>query len=171
MTAISKKIYLALLPLLFIAQSCGVYNFTGGSIPENMKTVSIQFFENNAPLVVPNLSQSFTEALKERVRNQSRLSLVRGDADANFEGRITDYNIKPVSITGNSTAAQNRLTITVSVKYTNTLKQEDSFEQTFSRFKDFSLNDGSVQTQEQPLIRAINQMLTEDIFNRAFANW
>ncbi|TZF85655.1 hypothetical protein FW774_00835 (plasmid) [Pedobacter sp. BS3] len=169
--AIKKTYGFFLLPLLLLTQSCGIYSFTGASIPPEMKTVSVQFFENNAPLVVPSLSQDFTEALKERVRNQTSLSMVRTDADANFEGRITDYSIKPTAITGNSIAAQNRLTITVSVKFTNTVKPELSFEQSFSRFKDFSLSNGSIESQQNGLIRDINQMLTEDIFNRAFANW
>jgi hypothetical protein len=168
-----KKIYLITFPLLFLTQSCGIYSMTGASIPAEMKTVSIQFFENTAPLVVPYLSQQFTEALKERVRNQSRLSMVRADGDGNFEGRITDYNIKPVAIEGTETprAGLNRLTITVNVKFTNTLKEDLSFEQSFSRYIDFNLNAGPLQSQEPDLIRQVNVMLTEDIFNRAFANW
>jgi hypothetical protein len=172
MNLLFKKIYLFLLPILLFAQSCSI-SMSGASIPPEMKTVSIQFFENNAPLVVPYLSQQFTEALKERIRNQSRLSMVRSDADANFEGRITDYSIKPVAVEATETprAGLNRLTITVNVKYTNTLKPELSFEQSFSRYREFSLNSGSLQSQEQDLIRQVNADLTDDIFNRAFANW
>ncbi len=167
-----RKISVSLLPLRLIAQSCSV-TLSGASIPPEMKTVSIQFFENNAPLVVPYLSQQFTEALKERVRNQSRLSMIRSDAHGNFEGRITDYSIKPVAVEGTTKprAGLNRLTISINVKYTNTLKPELSFEQLFSRYWDFDLNSGSLQAQEPELIRKVNNMLTEDIFNRAFANW
>jgi len=151
--------------------SCGLYSFTGASIPVEMETVSVDFFENNAPLVVPYLSQDFTEALKNRIRNQSRLSMVRTDADAAFEGRITGYTINPTAVQGNDRAGLNRLTITVSVKYTNQLNEKLNFEQSFSRFKDFSTSAGPIQSQEQQLIKDINDMLTEDIFNRAFANW
>ncbi|MHB1178777.1 MAG: LptE family protein [Daejeonella sp.] len=136
-----------------------------------MKTISIQFFENNATLVVPYLSSQFTEALKERVRNQSRLSIIRAEADANFEGRISDYSVRPVAIQGNERAGLNRITVTVNVKYTNALKPELSFEESFQAFQEFSLNQGPLQTQEQKLIALINRQLTELIFNRAFANW
>ncbi len=153
-----------------LLSSCGIYSFTGGSITPGMKTVSVQLFENNAPLVVPNLSQSFTESLKDRIRTQTGLSFIRNGGDASFEGRITNYDIRPVSIQGNETslAGQTRLTITVSVKYTNLLKVDDSFEQSFSRYRDFK---GSLASQEQQLIKDINLQLSEDIFNRAFANW
>lgn len=156
---------------IFIQQSCGTYSFSGASIPAEMKTISVQFFENNSALVVPYLSQQFTEALKDRIRNQSRLSLVRSDGDANMEGRITDYSIRPVAIQGNDRAGLNRLTVTVSVKYTNSLKPELNFEQSFQAFQEFSLNQGPIQTQEQKLLTLINRQLTEDIFNKAFANW
>lgn len=156
---------------MLVYQSCGTYTFSGASIPVEMKTLSVQFFENNSILVVPYLSQQFTEALKERIRNQSRLSIVRTEGDANFEGRISDYSIRPVAIQGNERAGLNRLTITVIVKYANALKPELNFEQSFQAFQEFSLNQGPLQTQEQKLITLINRQLTEDIFNRAFANW
>ena len=156
---------------ILIFQSCGTYSFSGASIPPEMKTISVQFFENNSALVVPYLSQQFTEALKERIRNQSRLSIVRADGDANLEGRITDYTIRPVAIQGNDRAGLNRVTVTVSVKYTNSLNPELNFEQSFQAFQEFSLNQGPIQTQEQKLLILINRQLTEDIFNKAFANW
>lgn len=162
--------YLMFLSAILSAQGCGVkYGFTGGSIPEGMKTYTVEFFENTAPIVYPTLSQSFTEALKERIRSQSSLSQVTNDGDAIFEGRITGYSITPAAVeAGTDRAALTRLSITVCVKYTNTIKPEDNFEQPFTRFKDFA---GAVSAQEESLIRDINQMLTEDIYNRAFANW
>ncbi|MGB4774768.1 MAG: LptE family protein [Daejeonella sp.] len=169
--AVKKIVKLIAVSLLILQQGCGVYSFSGASIPDSMKTVSVQFFENTATLVVPYLSQQFTEALKERITSQSRLSIVRSDADANFEGRITDYSIIPAAIQGNQRAALNRLSITVKVKYTNALKPELSFEQSFTEFKEFSIESKSLQDQERELITFLNQKLTEAIFNKAFANW
>jgi len=159
--------------LLIVGVRCGVsYSFTGGSIPEGMKTINIQYFENIAPFVSPTLSQNFTEGLKERIRNQSRLSQVSSGGDAIFEGFITDYTISPVAIeAGNERAAMSRLTVTIKVKYTNNLKTDDSFEQSFTRFKDFSTTSSPFDAQQDRLNADIIVMLTEDIYNRAFANW
>ena len=140
-----------------------------------MKTVKISLFENNAQLVIPYLSSQFTEDFKERVRTQSRLSITQADADGSFEGRITDYDIKPISIQDNAKpiAGANRLTITVSVKYVNNIKghEKESFEQPFTAFTDFSLAGQSLQSQEAALIKKVTVQLTENIFNRAFAQW
>lgn len=165
----SFKLFYLLIPTLLLWQSCGIYKLNGASIPEGMKTFNVQFFENSAPIVVPYLSQQFTEALKERIRNQSSLSQVTSEGDAIFEGRITGYAITSTAVGGNNDMAQaNRLSITVSVKYVDNIDPDNSFEQSFTRYQDFQ---GTVQSQEQTLVTAINKQLTEDIFNQAFANW
>ncbi|RKD20098.1 hypothetical protein BCY91_00265 [Pelobium manganitolerans] len=168
-----RKLSILAFAMLVTLSACGIYSFTGGSISAGMKTVSVLVFENTAPLVNPNLSQQFTEALKERIRTQTSLSFVRVDGDANFEGRITDYNLQPVAIQANQqvTAGLTRLTISVSVKYTNKIEPDKSFEQTFTRYKDFSTQGQPFASQETALVKDINQQLTEDIYNRAFANW
>lgn len=148
-------------------------SLNGASIPPDLKTINIQYFENNAQLVVNTLSQQFTEALKDRIRTQSSISIVRGEANATIVGAITNYVIAPVSIqaTDNNTApiaGASRLTITVTVKYTYEADKKLSFEESFTRFKEFT---GDISSQEQALIQDINKQLTEDIFNRAFANW
>lgn len=165
--------YIGILPLMLALSSCGVYSFTGGSISVGMKTVSVILFENNAQLVVPNLSQTFTEALKDRIRTQTGLSFLRTDGDANFTGSITNYSLSSVAIQGNqqNTAGLTRLSITVQVKYTNKIELDKSFDQSFTRFVDFSTQSGAFAIQEQSLIKNINLQLTEDIYNRAFANW
>lgn len=147
------------------------YKFSGATIPENMKTISVDLFENTAPLVVPTLSQAFTEAFKTRIRNQTKLNIVRDNADGHFEGRITDYSFTNVAVTANERANLVRLTITVNVKYVNSLEPDQGFEQPFTQFEQFSLDNGSVQAQEPNIIPIVTRRLTEDIFNKAFENW
>ena len=158
--------------MLIMIQGCGVrYSLGGSKIPDNMKTYSVSFFENIAPLVSNTLSQSFTEGLKERIRTQSRLSQVNQDGDAHFEGVITGYTIAPAAVeAGVDRAALNRLSITVKVKYINKTDEtgESDFEQSFTQFKEFR---GEVSNQESTLNTEIIKMLTEDIFNKAFNNW
>jgi hypothetical protein len=170
-----KKLYILLFTVVALFNSCSI-KFNGASIPPEMKTVTVQFFENNAPLVVPYLSQQFTEDLRTRIRNQSRLSIVQSDGNAIFEGRISNYEIRPVTLTDNGqqnsqTQGSNRLSITVNVKYTNNIDAKQSFEESFTRYKDFVLSGSSLQSLEPQLIKDINAQLTEDIFNRAFAQW
>jgi len=153
-------------------QSCSI-SLSGSSIPLELKTINVQYFENTAPLVINYLSQQFTEALKDRIRNTTRLSIVQGEADASMSGNIVGYEIAPVSIqaTNNNVApiaGAERLTITVSVTYTNIPDKKLNFTESFSAHQDFT---GDINSAQQGLITTINKQLTEDIFNRAFANW
>lgn len=147
-------------------------SLTGSSIDARAKTVYIQTFRNNSTLVNPTLSQQFTNALKDRVQGQTPLTIVdvKGNGDYSLEGEITGYSINPVAIQGDETAAMNRLTITVRVRFHNKYDENQDFEQSFSRYADYSssMNFTSV---ESGLVDEINEALTEDIFNKAFVNW
>ncbi|WP_219223934.1 LptE family protein [Pedobacter antarcticus] len=168
-----KKIFLLLLiPIASVLHSCSI-KLNGASIPANMKTVAVLYFENNAPLVIPTLGQDLTEALKTRIRNQTSLAIRNNDADAIFEGRITGYDIRPTSLQNNNSpsAGTNKLTIRVSIKYTSNLDPKQSYEESFERFREFPATGQTLESQQQQLIREINAQLTEDIFNRAFAQW
>ncbi len=166
----SRSGILLVLPLLILAGCTVNYSFSGASIDPKMKTYSVQYFANRAPIVVPTLSQQLTEALREKIRSQTKLRLVTGVGDADFSGEITRYETRAVAITGNDRPAQNRLTIDVRVRYTNSVNPKESFESTFSRYKDYDANQ-SLAAVEQDLIKDILDLLTEDIFNKAFVNW
>lgn len=172
-----RRLFLSLLmtgAMVMLFTSCAYkLSLNGQSIPPDLKTIDIQYFENNAPLVVGTLSQQFTEALKNRVRTQTRISIVRGEANATMSGSITGYSIAPVSIeaTNNNTApiaGASALTITVNVKYVYDADKKLSFDESFTKSANFT---GDISSQEQQLIQTIIKQLTDDVFNRAFANW
>ena len=147
------------------------YSFTGASIAPDVKTISVQTFPNYAPLVQPTLSQTFTEALKDKFQAQTNLQLVSRGGDLTFEGSITGYTIAPIAIqAGSDIAAQNRLTIAVNVKFTNSKNEKQNFETTFSQYADFE-SSKSLVIEEERLIKEINDKLVQDIFNKAVVNW
>ena len=158
--------------LLLIQNSCRMsYSFTGASISPDVKTVSIQYFPNNASLVVPTLSRVFTDALKDYFTSQTNLILVDRNGDLNLEGAITGYSVQPVAIQGNETAAMNRLTIIVTIKFTNKKNEKQNFEnKTFSRYQDYPSSQNLAAVQDQ-LIKLIDDQLISDIFNQAVVNW
>ena len=107
---------------------CGIYSFTGASIPPGTDTFQVNYFNNEAgnrpgSTVEPGLDQEFTIALQDLIQNQTNLNLVNTNGDLVYEGEITEYRISPTTSTANNTAAQNRLTMTVNLRYTNTNKQ------------------------------------------------
>lgn len=166
---ILSKLFIA---IAFFLVGCVIsVSLTGGTVNPNAKTVYVATFPNNASLVNPNLSQEFTTALKNRIQSQTPLTIIdTKNADYIFEGAITGYSINPIAMQSDDIAAMNRLTITVRVTFNNKFEESLNFEQTFSRYSDYSssLNFTGI---ESGLMQEIVSALTEDIFNKAFVNW
>ncbi len=150
--------------------ACGIYSFTGASIPPQAETISVSYFPNDAPLVQPALSQRFTEELQDKFLRQTNLRMVEGIGHLHFEGSITGYRTEPVAITGDDRAAMNRLTISVRVVFINEFDPDADFERNFSRFYDYDSNLSLAQI-ENDAIDLITKELAEDIFNQAVVNW
>lgn len=164
-----------ILALTFSLNGCGVYNFTGGNIGE-AKTFQVNYFKNYATqspgsTFEPNLDRDFTLALQERIRDQTSLDLVNNNnADLLYEGEITEYKISPMSATADQTAAQNRLSVRVKVRFYNKTDPDADFDQSFSFFYDYDADTqlSSVKTEAH---ETIFERLTQDIFNASLADW
>ena len=154
----------------FLLNGCGVYNFTGAS-PVDAKTFQVNYFQNNAPLIEPGIEREFTLELQDIIRNQTNLNLVTQGGDLLYEGEIVDYRITPMTATADQRAAQNRLTITVMVRFTNRNKEDDNFEKRFSFFYDFDANQQLVGSQLTTALDVIFERITQDIFNESLAKW
>lgn len=162
--------YLILFLFVFSTQSCGVYSFTGGNVGE-AKTIRIDYFQNNAPIVEPGLSQKFTQSLQDLFLRQTNLSLVKNNADLNIEGEIIDFRINPMTATAEQRAAQNRLTITIRVRFTNKLVEKDNFEKTFSFHDDYGATQQLTGSLLESVTAKIFERITRDIFNDSVAKW
>jgi len=155
------------IPLL---QACGVYSFTGASIPPEAKTISVQYFPNKAQLVEPTLSPFFTDKLRDQFTRQTNLEMVDRNGDLAIEGEITEYKTTPVAIQGDQTSALNRLSITVNVRFVNMYEPDKDFEQKFTSFLDYP-SDSDYNAVRDELFEGVTEMLTTDIFNKAVINW
>ena len=161
---------LLLMVFSWLVTACGVYSFTGASIPPEAKTISVQYFPNKAQLVEPTLSAIFTDALRDQFTRQTNLEMVDRNGDLAIEGEIVGYKTTPVAIQGDQTSALNRLTITVNVRFVNVYEPNKDFEQKFSQYLDYP-SDADYNAVKADLILGITEMLTTDIFNKAVINW
>ena len=162
--------YIIVLIIAITLNSCGVYNFTGtGKI--DAKTFQVNYFQNNAPLVQPGIERTFTLKLQEILQNQTNLNLTNTNGDLFYEGEITGYSITPMTATADQTAAQNRVTITVNVRFVNRNKETDNFEKPFSFFYDYPGGEQLSGTNLTTALDVIFERITQDIFNESLAKW
>ena len=156
--------------LLFGISSCGIYSFSGASISNEVKSVSINPFENVASLAPPVLSNTLTETLKDKFSSETNLTPLNSDGDLIFSGRIINYSINPIAIQADETASKNRLSITVKVKFVNIIDEESNYDKTFSRYADYESSQDFTSLEESLNEEIISQLI-DDIFNEAFTNW
>lgn len=149
--------------------SCGVYSFTGASIEG--KTINFHTFDNRARNVVPSLTATLTDKIRNRILSQTGLAPTNSEeADYDLSGTITAYDVTVTGVQNTQTASLNRLTITVQVDFKNRKNPKSSYKQSFSRFSDFAATQ-ALQNVENQLIEEIGRQLADDIFNKAFVNW
>ena len=169
-----KNQFISLMLLVFTF-GCGIYSFTGASIPAGAKSFQVNYFENQAgsrpgSTVEPGVDRDFTLELQDLILNQTNLNLISSNGDLVYEGEIVEYSVTPMTSTANLTAAQNRLTFTVNLRYPNINNEEDDFERRFSFFYDFpaeqQLYDIKGAAHDE-----IFERLTQNIFNATLAKW
>lgn len=148
----------------------GGYSLSGASIPEGAKTFSVAYFPNNAPMVSPSLSSTLVEALKDKFSRQTKLQLIEENGDFAFEGEIVGYTSTTASVSSDDHAILNRLTITVKVKFTNSVVPENSFNRVFTAFTDYDSTQLLTDVQTELDAEIVSQIVT-DIFQAAASNW
>ena len=164
-----KRLLHCLLPLLLLT-GCGIYSFSGTSIQPDVKSITINYFEYKALRVNPSLSASLTDAMQDKFRKLTKLEQVDQEGDLEIVGEITGYDIKPMAVTSDEVASQNRLTVTVKITFTNRKHPEEDLDQSFSAYADYDSMQ-SLDAVEATLCDEIIEKLCEDIFNATVAQW
>ena len=166
--------------LVVVLAACGVYSFSGANIPPGTNTISIQTFYDEVGTGPPNLSQLFTEKIKDYYQQNTSLSLVANEGDLQVEGSIVGYRLTPMAPRASGSknfedadiAALQRLTITVKVTYLS--MQNDTFDfegQNFSFYMDYDPEKVDFNSIEATLVEEIYDAIVLDIFNATVANW
>ena len=163
-----------MLPLLLIlCGGCGIYSFTGANLPPDVRTISIQNFENSTGEGPANLTQLVTNNFKTFFQRNSNLNIVQRDGDLQLEGQIVSFTYTPAAIQRegvNDIAGLNRLTLGIQVRFINAKNPDKNFDRLFSISQDFQ--QGRDVTQISPAeIDALTERLVTDVFNKTVADW
>lgn len=162
--------FVSIIAAALAVASCGIYSFSGTSIQPDVKTISIPFAEYKALRVNPSLANDLTLALQDKFRKLTSLEQVDMDGDLELVCEITGYDSKATAVTAQEVAAQNRLTVTVKIQFTNKKYPDEDVDKSFSAYADYD-SAQSLDTVEASLCEEIIDKLCEDIFNATVAQW
>jgi len=166
-----KKYILYISISIFLVYACKVsYSFSGINVSKDVKTFQVDYFPNNAPLIVPGLNDEFTNMLIDRIDQQTSLTQVNEGGDLIFQGEITDYDISPVALTADQTAAKNRLTIKIMIDYTNQKDEKENVSKTYYWYYDYpaDINRTDIEAEAH---KEILEKILDDLFNDTLAKW
>ena len=154
----------------FLLYGCGIYSFSGVNIEPDIKTFTVQPFENNASLVVPGLADEFRLALTDKIQQMTNLDYMPNQADLIYGGSITQYTVQPAAATADQTAALNRLTISIKINFSDNKHPDNNYSKTYSYYYDFPADKmlSDIQTEAHEIII---EQITQDIFNDSLAKW
>jgi hypothetical protein len=149
------------------------YNLSGAKVDPRCKTAFVEYFKNQAAIVQPLLAQKLTDKLKDKLLSQTSLKLVTNTGDVNFQGTVESYNTQPMAPQAGAvpTAAMNRLTISIKVKYTNAIDSQWEYDTNFSRYVDYAATKNLNDVENSNEFNDMIDKLIQDIFDRAFVNW
>lgn len=150
--------------------SCGIYSFSGADVGD-AKTFQVDYFQNNAALIEPGIERDFTLKLQDLIQSQTSLGLTNSGGDLMYSGEIVEYYISPITATANSTAAQNRVTIAINVRFFNTLDPEKDFEKRFSFYHDYEGSSLLTGSRLETALEDIFTRISQDIFNESLTDW
>ena len=169
---VMKRILLSLIvAFTLFATACTVkYSLSGASIPPDAKTFSVAYVPNNAPMVAPILSATLTDELTQRFASRTSLVQVEDGGDFAFEGEIVGYSSTTSSVSSGDYALQNRLTISIKVKFTNAIDDKMSFNRNFSAYADYDSTKLLTEVEGELIPQIVEQLVT-DVFQAAASNW
>lgn len=156
--------------IALLLSSCGIYSLSGADIGD-AETFQVNFFQNNASLIEPGIDLIFRNQLQDFINSQTSLSLTNEGGDLIYEGEIMQYYIAPMTSTSQNTAAQNRLTIAVNVRFFNNKQPEKDFERSFSFYYDYPANEQLVGSTLDTALEEIYLRINQDIFNASLTDW
>lgn len=160
------------LGLVLSFAGCSIsYKFNGGTIDySQVRSITIVDVVNRAQIVYPTFAARFTEALKDMYTSRTRLDQVRREGDLELECTITGYDLSVASVGQDNYADRTKFTVTMQVKYTNRVNPKESFDRSFTAYRDFTKDRAFNAVQDQ-LLQEITEDLTKQIFNATVENW
>ena len=166
------KLFTALCFLLvtLIFATCRYSTKDTAPIPPEITTFRVNYFQNKARYVNPQITPQLTESVRQKIIGQTRLRQVNDDnANYDISGYLSDYSVTTSGV-ANQTAGQNRLNVTFHLIFKNTVDSKKDFEADLTSNYDFSANQ-TLQQAESALNETILKNISDAVFNKIFSNW
>lgn len=155
---------------LFSLYGCN-YSFRGTSPPEGIKTIYIPTVTDESGFGEPFVAENITLTLKNKFINDNTLEYAdKTKADGMIECTVKNINDEVLVVQGNEQVSRRKITINVSVNFTNLKTQKTIWKKDFANWGEYDSSGGGFSKKEEGLILAIDK-ICEDILIETISNW
>jgi len=95
------------------------YSFTGGSLPEHIKTIQIKPVTDVSGFGVPQYREQIAQKVNDKIRSDNSLKIVDASADSKLTVSLKSIREELSGLTGNRTQLEKerKVTVTVSIEF------------------------------------------------------
>ncbi len=159
-----------LLLILVFFSSCN-YSFKGASPPEGIKTIFIPTFKDASGFGSANLAEDMTLLLKNKFIKDNTLEYAdKTDADGMLTCTIKSVQDEALVVSGGEQVSKRKITLNVSVEFTNLRKQKNIWTKDFSNWGEYESSSGGF-SQRDAGITSAEDKITDDILLEVISNW
>lgn len=148
---------------------CGVYTFSGSTLPSYLKTVTIPLFINKS--LQPEVAEYITSELSKKIEDDNILRPVSRDGDAIIEGKVLTYTNKPHIYDSKSfrdvDVSSYAVTISVEIEFMDNKKDKALYKGTVT---EEGIYDFEKETEEDGRRRAIEKIINK-ILQKSIQSW
>ena len=163
-----KHIFILLIAINIILLH-GCYSFTGGSIPEHLKTLQIATVLDNSGFGDPRYRDYLTTNIIDQFRNDNSFRLVDFQGDAKLTITISSIREETMTVKPGEMESQRKITVTCAVQYYDAVKKKSLWDKSFSNYGVYDV--ANIETGRETSLRNSLKQISEDILLAVVSGW
>jgi hypothetical protein len=148
----------------------GCYSFTGGSIPEHLKTLQIAAVEDRSGYGNPTYRDVLTSLIFSNFRSDNSFKIVESNGDARLAVVIVRVTDVPQTVQANEIASGNKLTITCDIEYYDAVQKKQIWKQTVTAYNTYDV-ESDAQGNRDKAARTVLTQTADDILLKVVSGW
>ena len=147
----------------------GCYSFTGGTIPEHLKTLQIQSVTDNSNFGNPEYKIDLETELTNLFIKDNSFKLAEDVGDAKLSVSILSITEVTNAVSPGELESEKRITLTCSVEYYDNVNNKQIWKKNFSSYGLFDVNQAFTARNET--IKIVIKQVSEDILLAVVSGW
>lgn len=164
-----RKNIASFLCFLILTGLTGCYSFTGGSVPDHLKTIVIPTVVDVSSFGVPEFKDFLTEQIISNFRSDGSLKLEDSRGDSQLSVQISSISESISQVNPGELEKERKVQVTCRVEFFDNVMKKIIWEKDFSNYSFYNVSEGFNGRNEA--IRSVLKSNAEDILLSVISGW